>query len=167
MFVADDAPLLHSADEAARQPMSELSIPALFEQQVARDPEAIAVTFGETRLSYAALNARANRLAHHLLALGVQPEDRVAVALHRCIDLPVAMLAIFKAGAVYLPVDPNYPAERIAFMLDDARPALLLTTSTAGAGMHTPGLRQLCLDDLALDGLPAHNPGLPIAPQHA
>ncbi|MDO3560284.1 non-ribosomal peptide synthetase [Ralstonia pseudosolanacearum] len=167
MFVADDAPLLHSADEAARQPMSELSIPALFEQQVARDPEAIAVTFGETRLSYAALNARANRLAHHLLALGVQPEDRVAVALHRCVDLPVAMLAIFKAGAVYLPVDPNYPAERIAFMLDDARPALLLTTSTAGAGMHAPGLRQLCLDDLALDGLPAHNPGLPIAPQHA
>ncbi|MGA4009746.1 amino acid adenylation domain-containing protein, partial [Ralstonia nicotianae] len=167
MFVADDAPLLHSADEAARQPMSELSIPALFEQQVARDPEAIAVTFGETRLSYAALNARANRLAHHLLALGVQPEDRVAVALHRCIDLPVAMLAIFKAGAVYLPVDPNYPAERVAFMLDDARPTLLLTTSTAGAGMHAPGLRQLCLDDLALDGLPAHNPGLPIAPQHA
>ncbi|MGF2506089.1 amino acid adenylation domain-containing protein, partial [Ralstonia pseudosolanacearum] len=167
MFVADNAPLQHSADEAARQPMSELSIPALFEQQVARDPEAIAVTFGETRLSYAALNARANRLAHHLLALGVQPEDRVAVALHRCVDLPVAMLAIFKAGAVYLPVDPNYPAERIAFMLDDARPALLLTTSTAGAGMHTPGLRQLCLDDLALDGLPAHNPGLPIAPQHA
>ncbi|WP_197346707.1 AMP-binding protein, partial [Ralstonia pseudosolanacearum] len=85
MFVADDAPLLHSADEAARQPMSELSIPALFEQQVARDPEAIAVTFGETRLSYAVLNARANRLAHHLLALGVQPEDRVAVALHRCV----------------------------------------------------------------------------------
>ncbi|WP_197357744.1 non-ribosomal peptide synthetase, partial [Ralstonia pseudosolanacearum] len=167
MFVADDAPLLHSADEAARQPMSELSIPALFEQQVARDPEAIAVTFGETRLSYAVLNARANRLAHHLLALGVQPEDRVAVALHRCVDLPVAMLAIFKAGAVYLPVDPNYPAERIAFMLDDARPALLLTTSAAGAGMHAPGLRQLCLDDLALDGLPAHNPGLPIAPQHA
>ncbi|MGD7175287.1 AMP-binding protein, partial [Ralstonia pseudosolanacearum] len=167
MFVADDAPLLHSADEAARQPMSELSIPALFEQQVARDPEAIAVTFGETRLSYAVLNARANRLAHHLLALGVQPEDRVAVALHRCIDLPVAMLAIFKAGAVYLPVDPNYPAERIAFMLDDARPALLLTASAAGAGMHAPGLRQLCLDDLALDGLPAHNPGLPIAPQHA
>ncbi|MGA4378349.1 non-ribosomal peptide synthetase, partial [Ralstonia nicotianae] len=167
MFVADDAPLLHSADEAARQPMSELSIPALFEQQVARDPEAIAVTFGETRLSYAVLNARANRLAHHLLALGVQPEDRVAVALHRCVDLPVAMLAIFKAGAVYLPVDPNYPAERVAFMLDDARPTLLLTTSTAGAGMHAPGLRQLCLDDLALDGLPAHNPGLPIAPQHA
>ncbi|MGC5964028.1 AMP-binding protein, partial [Ralstonia pseudosolanacearum] len=123
MFVADNAPLQHSADEAARQPMSELSIPTLFEQQVARDPEAIAVTFGETRLSYAVLNARANRLAHHLLALGVQPEDRVAVALHRCIDLPVAMLAIFKAGAVYLPVDPNYPAERIAFMLDDARPA--------------------------------------------
>ncbi|MGA4128244.1 amino acid adenylation domain-containing protein [Ralstonia nicotianae] len=167
MFVADDAPLLHSADEAARQPMSELSIPTLFEQQVARDPEAIAVTFGETRLSYAVLNARANRLAHHLLALGVQPEDRVAVALHRCVDLPVAMLAIFKAGAVYLPVDPNYPAERIAFMLDDARPALLLTTSAAGAGMHAPGLRQLCLDDLALDGLPVHNPGLPIAPQHA
>ncbi|TYZ51954.1 non-ribosomal peptide synthetase, partial [Ralstonia solanacearum] len=167
MFVADEAPLLQGADAALQQPAIESSIPALFEQQVARDPEAIAVTFGRTQLSYAELNARANRLAHHLIGLGVQPEDRIAVALHRCIDLPVAMLAIVKAGAVYLPLDPNYPAERIAFMLDDARPALLLTASAVQADLHAAGLRQLRLDDLALDGLPAHNPGLPITPQHA
>ncbi|WP_052022625.1 non-ribosomal peptide synthase/polyketide synthase [Ralstonia solanacearum] len=167
MFVADEAPLLQGADAALQQPAIESSIPALFEQQVARDPEAIAVTFGRTQLSYAEFNARANRLAHHLIGLGVQPEDRIAVALHRCIDLPVAMLAIVKAGAVYLPLDPNYPAERIAFMLDDARPALLLTASAVQADLHAAGLRQLRLDDLALDGLPAHNPGLPITPQHA
>ncbi|MDC6253704.1 AMP-binding protein, partial [Ralstonia solanacearum] len=167
MFVADEAPLLQGADAALQQPATESSIPALFEQQVARDPEAIAVTFGRTQLSYAELNARANRLAHHLIGLGVQPEDRIAVALHRCIDLPVAMLAIFKAGAVYLPLDPNYPAERIAFMLDDARPALLLTASAVQADLHATGLRQLCPDELVLDGLPAHNPGLPITPQHA
>ncbi|WP_407059006.1 AMP-binding protein [Ralstonia syzygii subsp. celebesensis] len=167
MFVADDTPLLQGTDNAARQPMTEPSIPALFEQQVARAPEAVAVTFGEARLSYAELNERANRLAHQLLALGVQPEDRVAVALHRCIDLPVAMLAIFKAGAVYLPIDPNYPAERIAFMLDDARPALLLTASAARAGLPANGPQPLCLDELALDGLPLHNPGRHITPQHA
>ncbi|OAI69349.1 hypothetical protein RSP797_17045, partial [Ralstonia solanacearum] len=180
---SDDRRLLQRWNATA-QPVPEASIPALFERQVARDPEAIAVIFGQTQLSYAELNARANRLAHHLIELGVQPEDRVAVALHRCIDLPVAMLAVFKAGAVYLPLDSNYlailkagavylpvdskyPAERIAFMLDDTRPALLLTSSVTRANLHTTGLRQLCLDDLALDSLPAHNPGLPITPQHA
>ncbi|XLV73863.1 non-ribosomal peptide synthetase [Ralstonia syzygii subsp. celebesensis] len=162
----DDRRLLQGWNATA-QPVPDTSIPALFEQQVARAPEAVAVTFGEARLSYAELNERANRLAHQLLALGVQPEDRVAVALHRCIDLPVAMLAIFKAGAVYLPIDPNYPAERIAFMLDDARPALLLTASAARAGLPANGPQPLCLDELALDGLPLHNPGRHITPQHA
>ncbi|WP_196391434.1 AMP-binding protein, partial [Ralstonia solanacearum] len=76
-------------------------------------------------------------------------------------------LAILKAGAVYLPVDSKYPAERTAFMLDDTRPALLLTSSVTRANLHATGLRQLCLDDLVLDALPAHNPGLPIAPQRA
>ncbi|WP_235582318.1 AMP-binding protein, partial [Rhizobacter sp. Root1221] len=120
----DDRRLLQHWNATA-QPVPDSSIPALFEQQVSLHPEALAVTFGDVRLSYAELNTRANRLAHRLLALGVQPEQRIAVALHRTIDLPVAMLGIFKAGAVYLPLDPNYPAERIAFMLDDAQPALL------------------------------------------
>ncbi|ALF86679.1 Dimodular nonribosomal peptide synthase [Ralstonia solanacearum] len=142
---SDDRRLLQRWNATA-QPVPETSIPALFERQVARDPEAIAVIFGQTQWSYAELNARANRLAHHLIGLGVQPEDRVAVALHRCIDLPVAMLAIFKAGAVYLPLDSNYlailkagavylpvdskyPASASPSCSTIRRPALLLTSS--------------------------------------
>jgi amino acid adenylation domain-containing protein len=167
MVVADDAPLLQATGKAVHQPMSEPSIAALFEQQVSLHPEAIAISCGEIRLSYAELNARANRLAHRLLAMGVQQEDRVAVALHRSIDLPIAMLAIFKAGAVYLPMDPGYPAERIAFMLDDAQPALVLTTHAARAGLPACGPQQVCLDDAAPEGAAAPNPGLHITPQHA
>src|SRR5271169_6932850 len=71
------------------------------------------------RLTYAELNARANRLAHHLRALGVRPDNRVAIALPRGIDLLVALLAVFKAGAAYLPLDLDYPAERVAYMVED------------------------------------------------
>ena len=170
----DDIDLLDEEDRrllqrwnATAQPTPDLSIPALFEQRVSLHPNELAVTFGEQRLTYAQLNARANQLAHHLLALGVRPEDRVAVALHRSVELPVAMLAIFKAGAVYLPIDPNYPAERIAFILDDARPALLVTTEAACAGSTVSGLRQIYLDEAALGDLPVHNPGQRLPAQRA
>ncbi|MGN6085881.1 amino acid adenylation domain-containing protein, partial [Trinickia sp.] len=166
-------PLLEpGSDEAGPQPIPERSIAALFEQRVAQQPDAVALVFGEQCLTYAQLNARANQLAHHLLGLGVQPEDRIAVALHRCIELPIAMLAIFKAGAVYLPVDPNYPAERIALMLDDAQPKLLLCTEASRAGLPLSPARLPCiaLDRLAtqhLQHLPVRDPGLAIAPAHA
>ncbi|MFJ4284002.1 amino acid adenylation domain-containing protein, partial [Streptomyces massasporeus] len=95
---------------------------ALFEKQASRTPEATALVFRDVRLSYATLNAWANRLARHLLAEGVRPEQTVAVRLPRSPEHIVALLAVLKAGAVYLPVDPDYPADRIAHMLDDARP---------------------------------------------
>ncbi|WP_372405364.1 amino acid adenylation domain-containing protein [Streptomyces luteireticuli] len=98
----------------------------LFEEQAARVPAAPAVVCGEVGLDYAELNRRANRLARWLIARGVGPEDRVAVALPRSADLVVALLAVWKAGAAYLPVDPAYPAERIAFMTGDAAPRVVL-----------------------------------------
>ena len=101
--------------------------PALFEAQTAATPDAIAVVFGRERLTYRELNARANRLAHRLIERGVGPEEIVALMLPRSIDWVTAVLAVWKTGAAYLPVDPGYPARRIAFMLDDARPALVLT----------------------------------------
>jgi amino acid adenylation domain-containing protein/non-ribosomal peptide synthase protein (TIGR01720 family) len=103
------------------------TLPVLVEEQVAKSPDAPALMFDGGELSYAELNAQANRLAYLLISRGAGPEQVVALALPRSVDIVVAQLAVTKAGAAFLPIDPAYPAERIAFMLDDARPVLLLT----------------------------------------
>ena len=100
------------------------TLPELFEAQVARSPEAVALVYEESRLSYAELNERANRLAHLLISLGTGPEDLVALALPRSMEMVVGLLGILKAGAAYLPLDPDYPAQRLAYMLQDAAPVL-------------------------------------------
>ena len=105
------------------------TIPELFGMQAALTPDAVAVTCGGNTLTYAQLDSRANRLARLLAARGAGPESVVAVVMERTADLIVALLAVLKAGAAYLPVDPGYPAERISFMLADARPAVAITTS--------------------------------------
>ncbi|HEX7240343.1 MAG TPA: amino acid adenylation domain-containing protein, partial [Longimicrobiaceae bacterium] len=92
----------------------------LFEAQAARTPEAVAVVFEEESLSYGALNARANRLAHHLRRLGVGREVRVGLCLERSLEMVVGLLGILKAGGAYVPLDPGYPAERLAYMLSDS-----------------------------------------------
>ncbi|MDC9595130.1 condensation domain-containing protein, partial [Xenorhabdus sp. IM139775] len=99
----------------------------LFEAQAARTPEATAVVFEEQTLSYGELNRRANQLAHHLIALGIQPDDRVAICVERSPEMVVGLLAILKAGGAYVPLDPAYPTERLAYMLADAAPVVLLT----------------------------------------
>ncbi|NVZ71929.1 non-ribosomal peptide synthetase [Pseudomonas costantinii] len=101
----------------------------MFEGQVARTPNAIALKAGELQLTYAELNARANRLAHHLLALGVQPNSRVAICVERGLEMVVGLYAILKAGAAYVPLDPAYPLERIAYMLEDSAPLVVLAQS--------------------------------------
>nr|AKC91856.1 nonribosomal peptide synthetase [Streptomyces muensis] len=127
------------------------SLPELFQAQAAATPEATAVVFEDVRISYGELNERANRLAHYLIGQGAGPERIVALALPRGTDLVIAVLAVLKAGAAYLPVDPDYPAERITHMLTDTRPTLLLTTSDATAGLpHTEGIPQVLLDDSAV-----------------
>ncbi|MEU8894146.1 amino acid adenylation domain-containing protein, partial [Streptomyces sp. NPDC048442] len=111
-------------DTARTFPTGTLS--GLFEQQAARTPDAVALVFQDTRLSYAEVNAWANRLARHLTRLGVRAEQPVVVQLPRSAEYIVALLAVMKAGAVYVPVDAGYPADRIAHMLDDARPVAVL-----------------------------------------
>ncbi|MBO0782149.1 MAG: AMP-binding protein, partial [Ktedonobacteraceae bacterium] len=101
----------------------------LFEAQVERTPEAVAVVCGEQELRYRELNERANRLAHLLISQGIGPEDVVGLMVPRSVEMVVALLGILKAGAAYLPLDPDYPGERVAFMLADAEPVLVLTTS--------------------------------------
>ncbi|HJX28423.1 MAG TPA: amino acid adenylation domain-containing protein, partial [Thermoanaerobaculia bacterium] len=102
-----------------------------FDEVAARQPERTAVTCGDTALTYAELRDRANSLAARLAALGVAPESLVAVCLERSVDMVVSLLAVLKAGAAYLPLDPVYPAERLAFMLDDAAPAALIARREA------------------------------------
>ncbi|HEX8613863.1 MAG TPA: non-ribosomal peptide synthase/polyketide synthase [Telluria sp.] len=99
----------------------------LFEQRAAQAPSAIALEADGESLTYQVLNERANRLAHHLVSLGVRPDTRVAIALERGVPLVVAMLATLKAGGAYVPLDPQYPSERLAYMLDDSRPKVVLT----------------------------------------
>ncbi|WP_248796185.1 non-ribosomal peptide synthetase [Pseudomonas sp. MWU13-2105] len=102
-------------------------IHALFETQVRANPEAIALVCEDRQLSYRQLNRRANHLARQLLALGVQPDERVAICAERSLDMIVGLLGVLKAGAAYVPIDPAHPADRMAFMLRDSQPRALLT----------------------------------------
>ena len=105
------------------------TLPELFAAQAAKTPDAVAVVFEDTSLTYSELDARSNQLAHHLRAFGVGPEVVVGLCVERSLEMLVALLGILKAGGAYLPLDPDYPAERLAFMLEDARATLLLTHS--------------------------------------
>ncbi|OXM62114.1 non-ribosomal peptide synthase/polyketide synthase [Amycolatopsis vastitatis] len=132
----------------------------LVEEQTSRTPEALALTGADGTMTYAELTARANRLSRLLLRHGAGPERVVALVLPRSADLIVAQLAVAKAGAAFLPVDPDQPAERIAFMLADARPVLVVTRSSADRAGTEPTTTTLHLDEPGLlDGLPGDDPG--------
>ncbi|WP_431081179.1 non-ribosomal peptide synthase/polyketide synthase [Pseudomonas thivervalensis] len=110
----------------------------LIARQADATPDALAVTFANTRLTYSELDGRANRLAHKLIELGVGPEVRVGVAMPRSEHLLIALLAVLKAGGAYVPLDPDYPAERVAYMLDDSRARVLLTEQAVAATLSVP-----------------------------
>jgi len=133
----------------------------LFERQVERTPGADAVTFGGERLTYGELNARANRLAHHLRSLGVGPDVRVAICVDRSLEMVVAVVAVLKAGGGYVPLDPAYPEERLAFMLADSAPAAVLTQRSLRDRVGAAGVAVLELDDASpWAGRPDTNPPL-------
>ncbi|MBK9945446.1 MAG: amino acid adenylation domain-containing protein [Kouleothrix sp.] len=173
-----DLPLL-SAAERTRQlvewnagtPAGAPTLPfqRLFEQQAARDPAALALVAGDQQLSYAALNARANQLAHHLRTLGIGPEARVALGLARSPELVLAMLAVLKAGGAFLPLDMAYPAERLAAMLADAQVAAVISTTGLAEQLPAPGAPLVLLDrDTAqIAAQSAANPPDLAAPEHA
>ncbi|HEU4558322.1 MAG TPA: amino acid adenylation domain-containing protein, partial [Longimicrobium sp.] len=118
----------------------------LFEEQAGRTPGAVAVRFEKESLTYAELNARANRLAHNLRRRGVGPEVRVGICLERSVEMVVAILAVLKAGGAYVPLDPGYPAERLAFMFADSGAGLLLTRPPLPEGLPPQAAEVVCLD---------------------
>jgi len=124
--------------------VSPTTLPGMFAEQVRRTPGAVAVVFEDVALTYAELDVRANRLAHALTARGAGPERVVALAVPRSAELIVAELAVLKTGGAYLPLDLDHPGERVAYMLEDARPVCAVTTE-AGAGSF-PALPVVALD---------------------
>ncbi|WP_420127105.1 non-ribosomal peptide synthase/polyketide synthase [Longimicrobium sp.] len=119
----------------------------LVEAQAARTPDAVAVVFADASLTYGELDARANRLAHHLLELGAGPEARVGICVHRSAEMVVAMLAVLKSGAAYLPLDPSYPADRLAYMLMDSGAPLLVTQDSLRGLLPADGVRIVSVDE--------------------
>nr|WP_081431391.1 non-ribosomal peptide synthetase [Moorena bouillonii] len=121
-------------------------IPQLFEAQVERTPDAVAVVFADQQLTYRALNAKANQLAHHLQSLGVEPEVLVGICVERSVEMVVGLLAILKAGGAYVPLDPAYPPERLAYMLDHSQASVLLTQSQLVSQLPKHQASVICLD---------------------
>ncbi|MFD9739248.1 amino acid adenylation domain-containing protein [Umezawaea sp. NPDC059074] len=122
--------VLHAGNDTSH-PVPDTTVTGLVQTQTARTPHATALVDGAVSLTYAQLNARANRLAHRLISQGVGPDRYVAIRLPRSADLVVAVLAVLKTGAAYVPIEPDHPADRIAFVLQDARPVLVLDDSAS------------------------------------
>jgi non-ribosomal peptide synthetase component F len=144
---------------------SEKLVHQLFEEQVEKRGDLVAVMYENERISYAELNRRANQLAHYLLSLGVRPDDRVAICVERSIEMVVGLLGILKSGAAYVPLDPSYPTRRLAHMLKDSAPVALLTQAALQRheALQSATLPMVVLDTPQQSGpaqQPQHNPDL-------
>ncbi|WP_276560944.1 AMP-binding protein [Xanthomonas cannabis] len=128
----------------------QLTIAAMVERQAARTPDAIALECEGQRLRYGELNARANALAHRLLALGIAPDDRVAICVQRSPALLVGLLAILKAGAAYVPLDPRYPAERLQYLLTDSAPRAVLVHAATRRCLARQGCLRQCRSSILI-----------------
>ncbi|WP_430330886.1 amino acid adenylation domain-containing protein [Rhodococcus sp. ACT016] len=143
------------------------TVTALLDEQAQRTPDAVAVVFEGTSLTYAQLHERANRLAHMLIERGVRPEAKVAVALPRSLELMVALLAVGKAGGAYVPLDTGYPAERLEYMLEDSAPVCVLTAADMAADLPHGVAETILVDRIDLEACPAARPEVALCPGHA
>ncbi|ELS42655.1 non-ribosomal peptide synthetase, partial [Pseudomonas syringae] len=154
---AERQQLLVNFNSTQRSYPQDKTVHDLFETRAEAQPDAVAAIHNAQALTYRELNQRANRLAHHLIGLGVQPGERIAMLLERSLDLVISQLAILKCAAVYVPLDINAPVERQHFMIQDSQAAIVLSHSNEA---DVPGARRVDLDSLALDGHD-NNPHLP------
>ncbi|MFH0344166.1 MAG: amino acid adenylation domain-containing protein, partial [Chromatiales bacterium] len=143
------------------------AVAELFEEQVARNPDAVALIFEGAQLSYRELNEQANQLAHHLIARGVGPEVLVALCFNRSSELIVTLLAILKAGGAYLVLDPDYPKERLSFMLEDGRVSIVITTRALSPALpELPGERVLLDQPGSFEAYSSANPEARASPDN-
>ncbi|MER6877545.1 amino acid adenylation domain-containing protein, partial [Amycolatopsis sp. NPDC000673] len=148
---ADAAELARAARGPALPPGPRPLVPDLLVRRARAAPESVAIVHGDVRLTYAELDRRANRLARRLIRLGVRPEDRIGVYLERSADTFVAVQAVWKAGAAYVPLDLDSPAARLRIILDDAGAEVVLTHRALAGEIGGPALTVLCLDDIQDD----------------
>ena len=141
-----DRQLLSSWNQTQVDCRTSITIHELFEDRVERTPSAVAVKYIQHLLTYKELNDRANQLAHYLRSLGIKNGDRIGIFLNRSIEMPIAFLGALKAGSAYVPLDPNYPAERLDFMVRDSQLKVILTCSSLKDLIQKSSILMLCLD---------------------
>ncbi|MEM9275513.1 MAG: amino acid adenylation domain-containing protein, partial [Cyanobacteria bacterium P01_F01_bin.143] len=144
---AEQQKLLVEWNDTAVPYSQEKCIHQLFEAQVAKTPDAVAVVFEKQTLTYTELNTKANQLAHYLQQLGVNPEILVGICVERSFEMVIGLLAILKAGGAYVPLDPNYPLERLSYMLEDSQPRVLLTQEHLLERLPNHQAQVICLDN--------------------
>lgn len=169
LTVAERQQLLVDWNATRAEYPQETCIHELFEEQAAKDPDAVAVVCESQQLTYGELNARANQVAHCLRELGVKPDTLVAICVERSLELVVGLLGILKAGGAYVPLDPHYPAERLAYMVEDAAARVVVTQAHLRERLPGHGGRIVCLDAWEEAGLaqwPVTNPEKVTQPLH-
>ena len=134
------------------------SVPRSFERQAIENPDRVAIVSGNSSLTYQQLNRRANQIAHHLLSRGIGPETLIGIAMERSADLIACILGVLKAGGAYLPLDPDYPRERLAMIVEDAQPLVVLTKSTLAQRIPVDGSKLLCVEAIELNEGESENP---------
>jgi amino acid adenylation domain-containing protein len=165
LVLPDELPIVQALNAHACEFPYVESVVDVFERQAAARADAVAIRCERRDLGYSELNARANQLAHHLRARGLDREARVAICLERGLELPIAILGTLKAGCAYVPIDLDVPRERVRHILDDSGVAVLLTSTACDPG--APGIARILVDELDLSREPATDPRLPIAASDA
>ena len=163
---ADERRLVLDEWNRTSRGVSNLCVHHFFEQKTQESPGAPAVVFRNQKLSYAELNTRANELAHRLIRAGAVPDGLVGIYLDRSIEMLIAMLGVLKAGAAYVPLDPNYPAERLSWMLEDSKAALVVTDRRLHPSLPSHGATVMYVEDDASNGVAVENPRVEVRPEH-
>jgi amino acid adenylation domain-containing protein len=166
---AEQQQLLLDWNQTATPVPTDVCIHQLFEQQVARTPDTIAVAFESEQLTYQELNTRANQLAHYLLIQEVQPDTLIGLQMERSIEMVVGLLAIHKAGGAYLPLDPDFPADRLALMVEDSQAPVMLTQQRLISKLAiSAGVQVIAIDTSwsEIAQQPATNPQTEVKPEH-